>query len=148
MRSFRDGTISFCRRLTVSSMRGERMRVRVALGMLFVVLAALTHVEATARTEDDLRVLEDELWSLWDQGKYKEAIPLGKAYVSASEKRWGKEHPEFAASLGILARLYGAIGDRASAESLYLRELEIEERTLGPQDPGTATTLNKLGMLR
>ena len=55
--------------------------------------------------------------------------------------------PDLAMSLNNLAGLYFGQGNYASAEPLFRRALEIREKTLGPEHPDTAASLNNLAAL-
>ena len=63
------------------------------------------------------------------------------------EKQLGPEHPDTAASLNNLAKLYEHMGDYGKAEPLYQRSLKIMEKQLGPEHPDTAASLNNLATL-
>lgn len=72
------------------------------------------------------------------------------AYVAAEEtclkpivlmERLGPDHPEVAAALRDLAPRYAGHEDYVTAESLYQRALEIQERAFGPESVEVAATL-------
>ena len=80
-------------------------------------------------------------------GDYAKAEPLFKEALEIRQKVLGREHPDTAASLNNLAKLYWAMGDYAKAEPLYKEALEIRQKVLGPEHPDTATSLNNLAYL-
>ncbi|MHC4974152.1 MAG: tetratricopeptide repeat protein [Planctomycetota bacterium] len=80
-------------------------------------------------------------------GRFAEAIEAAKSALAIREEVLGAEHPDTAASLNILARLYHEMGEYAKALPLFERTLAIDERVLGPQHPFTATSLNNLARL-
>ena len=84
---------------------------------------------------------------LYEEGRYKEGIPLAQRALAIFEKAAGPEHPDTASALGNLATLYDETGAYTKAEPLYQRALSIYEKTLGPEHPDTATALNNLAAL-
>jgi tetratricopeptide (TPR) repeat protein len=59
----------------------------------------------------------------------------------------GSNHPDVAASLHWLARLYYEQGKYSEAEQLYQRALHIREQQLGPDHPDVAASLQGLAIL-
>ncbi len=101
---------------------------------------------------------------LYLQGKFKEAEAVHRRVLAIREKVLGPEHPDTATSMNNLANVLQEQGKdemlspseaRAQAllnlqaytetERLFRRALAIQERTLGPNHPATAKTLNNLG---
>ena len=102
------------------------------------------------------------------QGKYAEAERMYRQSLAIRERVLGSEHPDVATNLNNLAKVIQDLGkDRSigvsearararagatvsgltEAENMYRRALGIQERTLGPDHPATALTLNNLGGL-
>ena len=106
------------------------------------------------------------------QGKFKDAEVLFRRVLAAREKVLGAEHPDTAVSLNNLANALfeqakqDDVGVQINAppsrrarsqtrefaqasetETLYRRALAIQEKTLGPNHPATAATLNNLAVL-
>ena len=102
----------------------------------------LAWVLQAAAQSDDPDSLLNRIDNLYEQGKYKEAIPLSEQVVAIYEKSLGPEHPDTAQSLNNLASLYQRMGDYARAEPLFHRSLKIREKVLGPDHPITALALN------
>jgi CHAT domain-containing protein/Tfp pilus assembly protein PilF len=59
----------------------------------------------------------------------------------------GKNHPDYAQSLGNLGLLYRRMGDYPKADSLIRSSLEIKKRALGEHHPAYARSLNDLAGL-
>ena len=97
------------------------------------------------------------------QGKFKDAEGVHRRALAIREKVLGAEHPDTATSMNNLANVLQEQGKdellspseaRAQArfnlqaytetESLFRKALAIQERTLGPNHPATANTLNNL----
>lgn len=100
---------------------------------------------------------------LYLQGKFKEAEAVHRRVLAIREKVLGPEHPDTATSMNNLANVLQEQGKdemlspseaRAQArfnlqaytetEGLFRKALAIQERTLGPNHPATANTLNNL----
>lgn len=114
---------------------------RLTLPSLAVVLAAIGVVQA----DDAVDALRARVYRLAVGGEDEQAIPLARELVAATERAYGPDHLEMAASLD-------ALGDRLQktlqfdeAERVYRRGLEIRERELGPDDARIAASLFALG---
>ncbi len=79
-------------------------------------------------------------------GDYAAALPLYRQALEIRRTALGEDHPDYAASLNNLARLYRAMGDHAAALPLYRQALEIHRTTLGEDHPDYATSLNNLAV--
>ena len=75
--------------------------------------------------------------SLLEGGKYRESAT---AYDRCLQLR-----PDDGAILNRLALSLGYAGDSAAAERIFRRALDINEKTLGPENPEVAYSLNGLG---
>ena len=100
---------------------------------------------------------------LYLQGKSKEAEAVHRRAFAIREKVLGAEHPDTATSMNNLANVLQEQGKDellspseariqarfnlqayTETESLFRKALAIQERTLGPDHPATANTLNNL----
>lgn len=97
--------------------------------------------------QDQERVaqLEKQVFNLYEQGRYQEAIPLAHKVLLIHEKSLGPEHPHVAGCLYNLARLHQDQGNSAEALPLFQRSLSIQEKTLGSEHLGVATCLRLTG---
>lgn len=91
--------------------------------------------------------LNDEILSLYSQGRYDRAVLVAKKALEVAEKTVGSNHPSVATSLNNLAELYSAQGQYAQAEPLYKRALAINEKALGPDHPAVAQILENISQL-
>src|ERR1700726_2932420 len=83
--------------------------ILLALGFSFIV-------NAQAPAEDDSPAeLSRRIEELYQQGKYKEAIPLAEKLVVLRKRAKGDEDPDTATSLHNLAALYEDMGEYAKA---------------------------------
>jgi tetratricopeptide (TPR) repeat protein len=84
---------------------------------------------------------------LYQDGKYREAIPLAERFAETIKARRGPAHPEYATSLNNLAHLYRSQGRYADAERLWNRAINILEIALGPDHRQIAESVNGLAAL-
>ena len=124
--------------------------VAMALGLLFCIpkqVGGQTQPTPSAQQSAELeeaKRLNQQVEQLYEEGKYKQAIPLAERALAIREKVLGKEHLDTATSLNNLAELYRNMGSYDKAEPLLKRSLAIREKVLGSQHPDTATSLNNL----
>lgn len=85
--------------------------------------------------------------TLFDLGKYADAIPYYQQALAIREQVLGPDHPLVAESLNNLGAGLSALGDFPKAESAYRRALEIRESAFGEVNLLVAETLNNLGAL-
>jgi len=120
------------------------MRPLILLAAVLAVLLSSTAMAAPAqKPEWQLRL--EEAMSLYEQGRYEQAIAAETQALRAAESMYGPEHAVVATMLNFLAILYGQHGESQQAEPVYLRALKIREKLLGPEHPDVATTLGSLG---
>src|SRR2546426_434530 len=105
---------------------------------------ALPPISPALKEAERLQKMAD---SLYEGGKYAEAVEPAERALKIVEKLLGPEHPNVAKSLNNLARLYYEQGRYAEAEPLYQRALKIGEKTLGPEHPNVGTALDNLAQL-
>jgi tetratricopeptide (TPR) repeat protein len=86
---------------------------------------------APAQSTEEIETLKGQVASLYEAGQYAEAIPLLRQLLTIQEKILGREHPDVAFSLYVLANLYDRQGRFDEAEPLYKRALAIREKALG-----------------
>jgi tetratricopeptide (TPR) repeat protein len=115
--------------------------VLLALGLL--ILACPTSLAE----DDDPSVLNQRVTQLFEQGKYREAIPIAERAVEVSKRSRGLDDPETAEALNNLGVLFQKIGNYAKAEPLLQAALRIRQKALGPEHTLTANSLNNLGEL-
>ncbi|BHF71994.1 microtubule motor activity [Sparganum proliferum] len=123
-----------------------------------------------------LRTLHNLVIQYASEGRYEVAVPLCKQALDDLEKSSGRDHPDVATMLNILALvyrdqckfkeaanllnealvaatlnnlavLYGKRGKYREAEPLCKRALEIREKVLGSDHPDVAKQLNNLALL-
>ena len=115
--------------------------VLLALGLWILACAA------SQSDDDEFNLLNQQVQTLFKQGKYQEAIPLAEKAVEIAKRVYGPEHPDTATSLNNLAVLYRDMGEYAKAEPLYQEALRIRQKVLGSEHPDTAISLNNLAGL-
>jgi len=112
-----------------------------------VCWCALLLAGPAAAQSTEWKTLDQEVSTLYRQGKYDQAVVVAKKALELAERESGPDHPTVAQSLHILAGLYHARDQYAAAEPLYKRSLAIREKALGPDHPNVATSLNYLAQL-
>jgi kinesin light chain len=116
-----------------------------------------------------LRTLHNLVIQYASQGRYEVAVPLCKQALEDLEKTSGRDHPDVATMLNILALVYRSVLYRSTnvgsfqfsytylpdrdqnkyreAANLLNDALSIREATLGENHPAVAATLNNLAVL-
>ena len=121
------------------------MFIRRALALVLAILwlwPASPHAQSEALDEAYYQGQ-----TLYEAGRYEEAIPFWRKALELGEREFGPDHPTMATLLNNLAELYRAQGRYEAAEPLYKRALAIREKALGPDHPAVATSLNNLAGL-
>ncbi|MDV2503344.1 MAG: tetratricopeptide repeat protein, partial [bacterium] len=93
------------------------------------------------------KALYDQSMELYQQGKYREAIPVVKESLKVAEQTFGSNNLYVATSLNNLGELYRAQGRYAEAEPFHKRALAIREKALGPDHPTVTVSLNNLAIV-
>ena len=85
--------------------------------------------------------------TLYQQGKYADAIPIAKQALQVAIELYGQEDNNVATSLNNLAELYHSQGRYREAEPLYKDALALRKKLLGDKHPDVATSFNNLAEL-
>jgi tetratricopeptide (TPR) repeat protein len=93
------------------------------------------------------RQLNQQIFQLYNQGQYTQAVNLAEAGLILAQKLWVNDHTNVAATLNNLAYLYNAQGKLAEAEPLYQKALEMRQRLFADDHPDVAISLNNLAYL-
>jgi len=80
---------------------------------------------AFSQQQDDIIELNNQIATLYQQAKYKEAISFAQRVYQICEQKFGQDHPNTATSLNNLAQLYCNLGDYSRAEPLYKQALRV-----------------------
>ena len=124
------------------------MRFRHTILCLTVILSCLTLGSDMAHGQSPaLLEAQNRYTTLYQQGRYSEAISYAAKALKLGEEEFGPDHTTTATLLNDLAELYRAQGNYAEAAPLYRRSLAIREKVLGPEHPDVATSLNNLAEL-
>ena len=118
----------------------------VKLGLLLLLLSPLT---SFAQIHQDPPHQASSEWEahlapgvkLFEQARFAEAEDFFKRARREAEK-FGPQDIRLASVLGYLGAVYVSQGQYAQAEPLYKRAQGIVEKTLGPNDPNVAASLN------
>ncbi len=75
------------------------------------------------------------------------AVPLCKKAIQELEKKKGRDNPDLAAMLNVLAVIYREQGKLQEATKVLQETLEIKERVFGIEHLTVASTLHNLSAL-
>jgi len=125
-------------------MRGKKNRPVGFFVLAILLLLPPRQANAQENTVAEADRLSKQVAALYQQGRYTDAVPLAQQAVEIRKRVLGEDHPDYAASLNVLAELYASQGRYAEAEPLYKRSLAIREKALGPNHLDVAKTLNGL----
>ncbi|MBI4853426.1 MAG: tetratricopeptide repeat protein [Acidobacteria bacterium] len=99
--------------------------------------------EVLEKTEESL----EKAISLYNEGKYKEAISLAQQAVDIRKEKLGDSTLALAKAFNILGKAYFFDEDFDRAESFFIKALEIRKKILGQEHTDIAEVLNNLGLL-
>ncbi len=74
---------------------------------------------------------------------YVEALEVGKQAIPLAFKEWGLESPNLGFFMFELAQLYEATKENVSADTCYVRAVEILDNSLGERDENTLKVLHR-----
>jgi tetratricopeptide (TPR) repeat protein len=115
--------------------------------VLVLLCCFLAECPGSFAEDDDPNSLDQQVLTLYQQGKYQEAIPIAEKLLEIRKKELGLQDADTANCISDLAALYDEMGDYAKAEALYQQALQIRQKVLGPDHPDTALSFNNLGVL-
>jgi tetratricopeptide (TPR) repeat protein len=92
--------------------------------------------------------LSDSAATLYDKGKYSEAIPPAKRALEIRAKLLPPNDVRVSTSLTSLGKIYAANRDYKLAREVFQHLLDIQEKQFGPENLRLAETLEWLGMLQ
>src|SRR4051812_21835217 len=101
----------------------------------------------TAALPPPITNLNQQVSQLYQQGRYRQALPLATQACDLARGLSGENHPDLAHSLNNLADLHRELGYYTQAEQPYLHALKIKSAALGKEHPDYARSLNDLGRL-
>src|ERR1700683_2182171 len=107
----------------------------------WLLLATSPPAAAQKERWDELNYREKQLS---EQGKYDDAIVVGKEALQIAEATFGPEHYNVLSRLNELAFLFRYQGRYAEPEPLFKHSLAIVERVFGPDDRDVATIVGTL----
>src|ERR1700694_2852339 len=118
----RSGRLYCERKIEASNAFAASIRLLVLLLALNVAFV----VNAQSRAKDDSYAdLFRQFTKLFNQRKFKEALPLAEKLVDLTKRAKGEEDPDTATDLSNLGAVYENMSDFAKAEPLVKEALEI-----------------------
>jgi CHAT domain-containing protein/Tfp pilus assembly protein PilF len=126
--------------------------MRQFLRWVTVATLCCAAIAAAGEEKPDARLLEaqaafDEARTLWDSGKYADAVARDEQALALREAVLGSAHPDVARSLDQLGLHSLLQGKLVRAEQLLQRALVIQEAAFGQNHPDIAQTLTHLATL-
>ncbi len=122
------------------------MRRLLAIALVLLFGADLSLAQGNTN-EDKLREakrLSDRTLILYNDGQYKQALPLLEKALQLRTEALGEKHPDTLTSLNNLAEAYVAIGRPAEALALHEKALWLRTEILGEKHPITLVSLDNL----
>lgn len=96
---------------------------------------------------DQLRTFSEKINALRQAGQYREATSLAEEYVEFARVRAGRDHPAYAAALGLLALMYRLEARFKDAEPILKQALAINRAALGNLHRNVAIDLDSLAQV-
>lgn len=120
-----------------------------AAGAAMLLLAWSIASEPRVRLDSasELDALNTQLASLFQHGKYDEAMLVAERLLAISENSLGPNHVDVAKALTYVGGLRVMQQRYGDAQSLFKRALTIREAALGHDHPDVAESLRNLGAL-
>lgn len=110
---------------------------------VFLILPLLSHAQPQTNASEANRLFERAV-ARFEEGHYREAIPLMEQVLEIRENAANKAPLDVAAALHELGRFYTAMIYSEKAESALVRALELREQQLGSDHPETGKTIGLL----
>jgi CHAT domain-containing protein/tetratricopeptide (TPR) repeat protein len=123
--------------------------VKAGFRTSLLVLLALTIVWTTPvpARPSDIGAIQKRFDALVAAHDYAGALVEAQKLEAAVKARVGVNHPDYAAALSILGKVYHAQGKYAEAAELFQRSLAIREKSLGPSHLDVAASLSNLAIV-
>jgi CHAT domain-containing protein/Flp pilus assembly protein TadD len=118
-----------------------------SLLVLLFVCCSVGDAKLPESGNPEAQQLHELALKLYDNGRYRDAIPIAQRALTSKERVLGVEHLDVAAVSETLGKLYFATGDYGSAEPVYRRALAIREKVQGLEHRATAHVLLRFGNL-
>jgi tetratricopeptide (TPR) repeat protein len=103
--------------------------------------------KGSAETLTEATRLSLTVVKLFNEGKYDEALALGKRALALREAALGPDHEAVQGALLNLAEIYTALKKYGEAQKVVERLVKTHETKIGPEDAGLAILLEKLAFL-
>ncbi|WP_223638291.1 tetratricopeptide repeat protein [Corallococcus sp. EGB] len=124
--------------------------MRWVLGCMVMMALGCASLMPSGREPADPRLMEalqayEQAVTLYDEGRYAEAMAPGEHALALREAALGGSHPEVAYCLNLLGELYRLQGDFARAGVLHERALAIREAVVNDDAVKAVTVARLLG---
>jgi tetratricopeptide (TPR) repeat protein len=112
-----------------------------------VLLAVLTGGVPVRAQKARWMELTAQVLTLYQEGKYSEALPIAHAALALVEAAYGPDNQFVSLAASNLANVYDGLGRYADSEPLHQRALKIDEKAFGPASSQVAQDLGDLATL-
>ncbi|WP_375754605.1 tetratricopeptide repeat protein [Corallococcus exercitus] len=124
--------------------------MRWVLGCMVVMALGCASLMPAGREPLDARLTDalqayDQAATLYEEGRYAEAMAPGARALALRETALGNSHPDVAYALNLLGELYRLQGDFAQAGTLHERALAIREAVVNDDAAKAVTAARLLG---
>ena len=124
----------------------KMLQLRTLVMLILSAFIASAGIVAAATPEEDWQRLTKEGWAALEADRPADAEKRMKEALACAEGNW-PDQPRVAGSLSMLAQLYVFQKKHEDAEPLYRRGVAILEKSLGPNHPDLAPTLEAYALL-
>lgn len=121
---------------------------KAGVGTCAIQLSEVREATADEKLLQEARQQYYESLRLNEAGKTDKALDLATQALKIREKILGLNHPDAAASLRALGRVYVSKNDLTQAEAVLQRAAEATEKTSGPETLDYADVLHLLALVR
>ena len=120
---------------------------RNCVAWVVLVLAVMMGGVSSRAQKPRWMELTTQVLTLYQEGKYSEALPLAHEALALVEAAYGADNQFVSLAASNLANVYDGLGRYADSEPLHQRALKIDEKAFGPASTQVAQDLNDLAGL-
>ncbi|MEN8217069.1 MAG: CHAT domain-containing tetratricopeptide repeat protein [Pseudomonadota bacterium] len=119
------------------------------IGLLCLSFACVSSISAPTLTQSELlaETYNKQVVQYYQQGLFKEALPLAEKALKIRTEIFGEKHPSTLLSLNNLALIYQNLGRLSEALPLSEKGYRLKKEVLGEKHPSTLTSLNNLAFI-
>ncbi|KAJ7045012.1 hypothetical protein C8F04DRAFT_521579 [Mycena alexandri] len=139
------GTVQNPRRYmsTMGSILGMAISEHPQWDMQLASLLLCPHIELAVQMDAEVALgfRHQYVMTLWEGGRYKQAVKLQEEVLEEEKQVLGDNHPDTLHTMGKLAKSYSNLGEHQKAKELQVIVLEKQKQVLGDNHPDTLRTM-------